>query len=235
MSKCYDLDLSGVDLSQFEDLKLPRNIKSLEGVNLPKKLDLSDCYGLDLSGTDLSQIEDLKLPSGIESLEGIKLPKKLDISGYYSLKLTEADLARFDELTIEQCSNMDLSTFEGKLNFSQEFFELKNVKLPQTMYSLDLTGKQGAFQNTDLSGIQELKLPEYFFSGEEQAGEKIEELCGGDESRLKEMSLAVISPDCKLDNLKKLDVSLCKNADLRDWNLDKIEELGKKPRGSSCG
>ena len=28
-----------------------------------------------------------------------------------------------------------------------------------------------------------------------------------------------------LDNLKKLDVSLCKNADLRDWNLDKIEEL----------
>ena len=229
LSSCYNLDLSGTDLSQIEDLKLPKDIKGLKGAKFPetlKQLDLSSCYNLDLSRTDLSQIEDLKLPSDIKSLEGIKLPKKLDISYCRSLEVTEADLARFDELMIGCCSNMDLSAFKGELKFSQKFLELENVKLPQSMHSLDLTGKQTTVQNTDLGSIQKLKLPEYLLKGNmEQAGEELMALCGGDDSKFEEVSFALISPDCKLKNLKELDVSLCKNADLRDWNLDKIEEL----------
>ena len=224
---CYGLDLSGADLSQFEDLMLPSNIKGLNGTKFPetlKQLDLRHCYDLDLSGADLSQLENLKLPSNIESLEGIKLPKKLDISYCHSLELTETDLAQFDELTVGRCSDMDLSTFKGELKFSQNI-EFINTKLPPSMHSLDLTGKQAIFQNTDFGGIQELKFPEYFFSGMEQAGEKIGELCGGDGSKLEKMSFSVITPDCKLDNLKKLDAQACKNLDLRDWNLDKMEEL----------
>ena len=226
LSNCSELNLVGVDLSHLEELKLPSGIKSLEGVKLPKKLDISSCYNLNLEGADLSHLEELKLPSGIKSLEGIKLPKKLDISSCYNLNLEGADLSAVENLKVSGCENMDLSNFNGKLEFSQRNIGIMNSKLPPSMKSLDLSGGLSFISETNLDGIEELKLPEHVIVGSMDDAEKqMMELCDGNTSKLESMAVAGITPESVPNNLKRLDISACKDIDLRNWNLDKIEEL----------
>ena len=226
LSKCSGINLAGADLSQVEDLKLPYSIKSLEGTKLPKKLDLSDSGDINLAGADFSQVEDLKLPSGIKSLEGVKLPKKLDISSCYNLNLEGADLSTVENLKVSGCENIDLSNFNGKLEFSQRNIGIMNSKLPPSMKSLDLSDRMVLISETNLDGIEELKLPERVIVGSmEDSEKKMMELCNGDASKLESMAVAVITPESVPNNLKRLDISACKDIDLRNWNLEKIEDL----------
>ncbi len=213
-------------MSQVEDLKLPYSIKSLEGTKLPKKLDLSDSGDINLAGADFSQVEDLKLPSGIKSLEGVKLPKKLDISSCYNLNLEGADLSTVENLKVSSCENRDLSNFNGKLEFSQRNIGIMNSKLPPSLKSLDLSNGMVLISETNMDGIEELKLPEHMIVGSmDDAEKKMMELCNGDASKLESMAVAVITPESVPNNLKRLDISACKDIDLRNWNLDKIEDL----------
>ena len=226
LSKCSGINLAGADLSQVEDLKLPYSIKSLEGTKLPKKLDLSDSGDINLAGADFSQVEDLKLPSGIKSLEGVKLPKKLDISSCYNLNLEGADLSTVENLKVSSCENMDLSNFNGKLEFSQRNIGIMNSKLPPSLKSLDLSNGMVLISETNMDGIEELKLPERVIVGSmEDSEKKMMELCNGDASKLESMAVAVITPESVPNNLKRLDISACKDIDLRNWNLEKIEDL----------
>ena len=222
------------DFSQIgETWRLPDGVSSLEGIQFPetlKRLDLGNWKNFDFSGVDLLKIEELKLSPAIKSLEGIKLPKtlkQLDVSDCYGFDFSKVDLFNVEKLVVSYCENADFSAFNGELEFAAHT-ELRNVKLPAKMTSLDLTKVTlSQISATDLSQIEELKMPKYFFRSETLAGEELKDLFGADEEKLQKevSSCSIISPDCKLDNLKKLDVSLCKNADLRDWNLDKIEEL----------
>ena len=226
LSDCAKLNLNGADLSQVEEVKLPSNIESLEGISFPKKIDLSNCSELNLVGVDLSHLEELKLPSGIKSLEGVKLPKKLDISSCYNLNLEGADLSAVENLKVSGCENMDLSNFNGKLEFSQRNIGIMNSKLPPSMKSLDLSGGLSFISETNLDGIEELKLPEHVIVGSMDDAEKqMMELCDGNTSKLESMAVAGITPESVPNNLKRLDISACKDIDLRNWNLDKIEEL----------
>ena len=171
-------------------------------------------------------MEELKLPSGIKSLEGIKLPKKLDISSCYNLNLEGADLSAVENLKVSGCENMDLSNFNGKLEFSQRNIGIMNSKLPPSMKSLDLSGGLSFISETNLDGIEELKLPEHVIVGSMDDAEKqMMELCDGNTSKLESMAVAGITPESVPNNLKRLDISACKDIDLRNWNLDKIEEL----------
>ena len=225
-SNCYTVNFAGADLSQVEDLKLPYHIKSLERVQFPKKLDLSNCGNVNFAGADFSQVEDLKLPSSVDSLKGVKLPKKLDISSCYNLNLEGADLSAVENLKVSGCENMDLSNFNGKLEFSQRNIGIMNSKLPPSMKSLDLSGGLSFISETNLDGIEELKLPEHVIVGSMDDAEKqMMELCDGNTSKLESMAVAGITPESVPNNLKRLDISACKDIDLRNWNLDKIEEL----------
>ena len=225
-SRCQYVNLAGVDLSQVEELKLPDSIGSLEGTKFPKKVDFSNCYTVNFAGADFSQVEDLKLPSGIKSLEGVKLPKKLDISSCYNLNLEGVDLSTVENLKVSSCENMDLSNFNGNLEFSQKNISIMNSKLPPSLKSLDLSGGMALISETNLDGIEELKLPEHVISGNmDDAEKKMMELCDGNASKLESMAVAVITPESVPNNLKRLDISACKDIDLRNWNLDKIEEL----------
>ena len=229
LSECSELNLAGADLSQVEDLKLPDSIKSLEEIKLSaslKSLDLSKCYGINLAGADLSQVEDLKLPSGIKSLEGVKLPKNVDLSNCYSVDWKTVDLSTVENLKVSGCNNMDLSNFSGKLEFSQRNIGIMNSKLPPSLKSLDLSGGLSIISETNMDGIEELKLPEHMIVGSmDDAEKKMMELCNGDASKLESMAVAVITPESVPNNLKRLDISACKDIDLRNWNLDKIEDL----------
>ncbi len=225
-SNCYRVNFAGADLSQVEDLKLPSSIESLEGTKFPKKVDFSNCYTVNFAGADFSQVEDLKLPSGIKSLEGVKLPKKLDISSCYNLNLEGVDLSTVENLKVSSCENMDLSNFNGNLEFSQKNISIMNSKLPPSLKSLDLSGGMALISETNLDGIEELKLPEHVISGNmDDAEKKMMELCDGNASKLESMAVAVITPESVPNNLKRLDISACKDIDLRNWNLDKIEDL----------
>ena len=225
-SRCQYVNLAGVDLSQVEELKLPDSIGSLEGTKFPKKVDFSNCYTVNFAGADFSQVEDLKLPSGIKSLEGVKLPKKLDISSCYNLNLEGVDLSTVENLKVSSCENMDLSNFNGNLEFSQKNISIMNSKLPPSLKSLDLSGGMALISETNLDGIEELKLPEHVISGNmDDAEKKMMELCDGNASKLESMAVAVITPESVPNNLKRLDISACKDIDLRNWNLDKIEDL----------
>ena len=225
-SRCQYVNLAGVDLSQVEELKLPDSIGSLEGTKFPNKVDFSNCYTVNFAGADFSQVEDLKLPSGIKSLEGVKLPKKLDISSCYNLNLEGVDLSTVENLKVSSCENMDLSNFNGNLEFSQKNISIMNSKLPPSLKSLDLSGGMALISETNLDGIEELKLPEHVISGNmDDAEKKMMELCDGNASKLESMAVAVITPESVPNNLKRLDISACKDIDLRNWNLDKIEDL----------
>ena len=210
-------------------MKLPDSIKSLEEIKLSaslKSLDLSKCYGINLAGADLSQVEDLKLPSGIKSLEGVKLPKNVDLSNCYSVDWKTVDLSTVENLKVSGCNNMDLSNFSGKLEFSQRNIGIMNSKLPPSLKSLDLSGGLSIISETNMDGIEELKLPEHMIVGSmDDAEKKMMELCNGDERKLESMAVAVITPESVPNNLKRLDISACKDIDLRNWNLDKIEDL----------
>ena len=226
LSNCGNVNLVGADLSQVEDLKLPCNIKSLEGTKFPKQVDFSNCYTVNFAGADFSQVEDLKLPSSVDSLKGVKLPKKLDISSCYNLNLEGADLSAVENLKVSGCENMDLSNFNGKLEFSQRNIGIMNSKLPPSMKSLDLSGGLSFISETNLDGIEELKLPEHVIVGSMDDAEKqMMELCDGNTSKLESMAVAGITPESVPNNLKRLDISACKDIDLRNWNLDKIEDL----------
>ena len=137
LTNCYDLDLSGVDLSQIEDLKLPEQITGLSGTKFPalKQVDLSNCYALDLSGADLSQIEDLKLPKSIKGLKETKFPalKQLDLSNCYNIDLSGTDLSRIEDLKLPR-----------------NIRSLKETKFPETLKQLDLSN----CYNIDLSNCQ---------------------------------------------------------------------------------
>ena len=226
LSNGNNVNLAGADLSQVEDLKLPGSIESMEGTKFPKKIDLNICYNANFAGADFSQVEDLKLPSGIKSLEGVKLPKKLDISSCYNLNLEGADLSTVEYLKVFSCENMDLSNFNGNLEFSQKNISIMNSKLPPSLKSLDLSNGMALISETNMDGIEELKLPEHMIVGSmDDAEKKMMELCNGDASKLESMAVAVITPESVPNNLKRLDISACKDIDLRNWNLDKIEDL----------
>ncbi len=245
LSDCAKLNLNGVDLSHLEEVKLPSNIESLEGFSFPKKLDLSDCAKLNLNGADLSQVEEVKFPKDIKTLKEIKLPKKVDLSSCYMLNLAEADLSQVEELklsrgislsgvdlsavktlTVSSCSNMDLSNFNGKLEFLSGEVDIVNSKLPPSMKSLDLSDRMAFISETNLDGIEELKLPEHVIvKGMGEYENELMTLCNGNVNQLESMAVAVITPESVPNNLKRLDISACKDIDLRNWNLDKIEDL----------
>ena len=245
LSDCAKLNLNGVDLSHLEEVKLPSNIESLEGFSFPKKLDLSDCAKLNLNGADLSQVEEVKFPKDIKTLKEIKLPKKVDLSSCYMLNLAEADLSQVEELklsrgislsgvdlsavktlTVSSCSNMDLSDFNGKLEFLSGEVEIVNSKLPPSLKSLDLSDRMTLISETNLDGIEELKLPEHVIvKGMGEYENELMTLCNGNVNQLESMTVAVITPESVPNNLKRLDISACKDIDLRNWNLDKIEDL----------
>ena len=245
LSDCAKLNLNGADLSHLEEVKLPSNIESLEGFSFPKKLDLSDCAKLNLNGADLSQVEEVKFPKDIKTLKEIKLPKKVDLSSCYMLNLAEADLSQVEELklsrgislsgvdlsavktlTVSSCSNMDLSDFNGKLEFLSGEVEIVNSKLPPSLKSLDLSDRMTLISETNLDGIEELKLPEHVIvKGMGEYENELMTLCNGNVNQLESMTVAVITPESVPNNLKRLDISACKDIDLRNWNLDKIEDL----------
>ena len=89
----YNVDLSGIDLSNVEEVKLPMIVKSLKGAKLPKKVDWSRCYDIDLSGADLSNVDNLKLPMIVKSVKDTKFPKKVDFSECFNIDLSGADLS----------------------------------------------------------------------------------------------------------------------------------------------
>lgn len=119
---CSGINLVGADLSQVKELTLPNNIKSLEGIKLPKKLDLSNCSELNLAGADLSQVEDLKLTTEIKSLEEIKLSsslKRLDLSMCSELNLNGADLSQVKDLIFpNKIKNLEGIKLPKKLDLS---------------------------------------------------------------------------------------------------------------------
>ena len=226
LSICYNANFAGADFSQVEDLKLPSSMASLEGTKFPKKIDLSICYNANFAGADFSQVEDLKLPSGIKSLEGVKLPKNVDLSNCYSVDWKTVDLSTVENLKVFSCENMDLSNFNGNLEFSQKNISIMNSKLPPSLKSLDLSNGMALISETNMDGIEELKLPEHMIVGSmDDAEKKMMELCNGDASKLESMAVAVITPESVPNNLKRLDISACKDIDLRNWNLEKIEDL----------
>ena len=245
LSDCLEFNLVGADLSHLEEVKLPSNIESLEGFSFSKKLDLSDCAKLNLNGADLSQVEEVKFPKDIKTLKEIKLPKKVDLSSCYMLNLAEADLSQVEELklsrgislsgvdlsavktlTVSSCSNMDLSNFNGKLEFLSGEVDIVNSKLPPSMKSLDLSDRMAFISETNLDGIEELKLPEHVIvKGMGEYENELMTLCNGNVNQLESMAVAVITPESVPNNLKRLDISACKDIDLRNWNLDKIEDL----------
>ena len=229
-SNCYinNLDFSKADFSCVEHVKLPDTIKSsseqlkyLLTCSHLKSLDISSCLGgLDVKGMDFSKIEEVMFPDKVKNLGGAKLPKRLNFSACRScMDMSGIDFSQCDVVKLGVTSiNADFSQFAGELKLPETGkLELGNVKLPSNLKSLDLSQNQTKMLHIDLNGIEELKLPEKFAKTNDFMTEYDLESSGG--------NYAIISPDCKLDNLKKLDVSLCKNADLRDWNLDKIEEL----------
>ena len=229
-SNCYidNLDFSKADFSCVEHVKLPDTIKSsseqlkyLLTCSHLKSLDISSCWGgLDVEGMDFSKIEEVMFPDKVKNLGGAKLPKRLNFSACRScMDMSGIDFSQCDVVKLGVTSiNADFSQFAGELKLPETGkLELGNVKLPSNLKSLDLSQNQTKMSHIDLNGVEELKLPEKFAKTDDLMTEFDLENSGG--------NYAIISPDCKLDNLKKLDVSLCKNADLRDWNLDKIEEL----------
>ena len=227
LSDCSQLNIDMADFSQLEEVKFPNNIETFDGIKFPKKVDLSKCYhSINWAEVDFSQVEDLKFPTNISSLEGMKLPKNVDFSNCYSVDWTTVDLSTVENLKVSGCENMDLSNFNGKLEFSQRNIGIMNSKLPPSMKSLDLSGGLSFISETNLDGIEELKLPEHVIVGSmDDAEKKMMELCNGDANKLESMAVAVITPESVPNNLKRLDISACKDIDLRNWNLDKIEDL----------
>ncbi|MBQ8437004.1 MAG: pentapeptide repeat-containing protein, partial [Alphaproteobacteria bacterium] len=139
----YNIDLSGMDLSNVEEVKLPITVKSLKGTKLPKKVDWTKCYDIDLSGADLSNVENLELPILVKSVKGTKFPKQVDLSKCFNIDLSEVDLSNDINVKFPKF----VKSFNG-CKFP------KNVDLTGC-YNVDLLG-------VDLSGVENLKLPEGF-------------------------------------------------------------------------
>ena len=230
LSKFDNINLSEVDLSQFEDLKLPNSITGLKETKFPetlKQLDLSKCYGLDLSGTDLSQIEDLKLPEKIKSLSGTKFPetlKQLDLSECYDLDLSGADLSQFEDLRLPE-----------------KIRGLSGTKFPETLKQLDLSKCYDLdLSGMDLSQFEDLKLPEQIKG---LSGTKFPEtlkqldlskcygldLSGVDLSQFEDLRLPEqikgLSGTKFPETLKQLDLSDCYDLDLSGVDLSQFEDL----------
>lgn len=240
LSNSYDLNLKGADLSSVEDLKLPKNITSLEDCKLPpslKTLDLSGSYDIDLKNADLSAVEDLKLPERIKSLEECKLPGRVDATGCYDFSNVNLSSSGVKEITIgNQVQNLDFTSVD-KVNFEKEIIELEadNVKFSG---KLDFSDKLVTLSNCDLSKVDELVLPETICKNQEEFASILTEKYGNLENLSEKHAeqimanekIAVIMPDCKLDGIKKIDASKCKNFDLTQFNYKNLEDL-KLPAG----
>lgn len=218
--------------SPTDELKLSGHIKSLEGIPLPKKLDLRECWDLeDLRGVDLSQCEEVLLPHMGCDLRGAKLPKKVkfNTAANVTYNLEGADLSQVENLELPY----------GTLN-------LKGIKFPPDMKKLNLskcfrTDLRGA----DFSQFEEIKMPANYplsinYIKLPPSIKKLDlsdcfqlNLTEADLSRFEEVKLPEkirYFSDVKLPpSLKTLDLSDCENLSLENVDLSHIENLKLPP------
>ena len=148
-SNTRDFHLSGVDMSQVTDIKLPNNyggrvyFRSVRNLNV-KQLDLRNIgWAADLDFTDLSNVSEVLFGKGDIELRWVgKLNGVCDFTGYRSVVLSGVDLSNANVKFAPDAQHINLidtKGLSGVLDFS-------NVQ------SLQLKG-------ADLSGVSKIKLP----------------------------------------------------------------------------